>query len=714
MMERSTGSSDSEEETVSKPKEEGAPKLPEGKSEGEFLLEQAAKSGGSPKRKAEKAAEFKLGPQGTKFDSLTNSVDNFAETWNKIKGSFSGLVIKDANEQDVDLAGNLHKHVDNIIGQAQRHLETAAQKEMRGYQARTESISSQLASRSPINVARRVFPNRSGRSSEFDDLTRFAPLSLQPGEETPPSEQESLNFLEKYANNDFVQKAKDFDALSPADHANHARNLLASLTVAIPKIANEIHSTPDLKAQMVKSGKIGVTGDQARKLLNPSLLDVHNKTEDYAPEDISPVSERAKTVHDAFGLNHHLTRLTALANSEETQRSTEQRFGMIKNAYLKKYGNLLSKRKNLRSDLTQLVSTNAQPGYKFDKDGTEVATSTSIPTVAAAVKAGNGGWGRDHFHRTFAGASADTIDNMYNANLEASGKNRVSVWNGLTAKEWELKGQAEHLGARATSLSELSGDHPLASKWNALINQASGMNTSEEAIRRGHNLLDRIRTSMQKNNVAPLESKTTVRPRSETDPIPTLSEFIGLARPSRPIVQSESFLRTGEHEAEVDPTMGGLKGADEPMTMGHAFGYTGFPAGSRVTSETITSPSASGFNIPSDKAVSDFVAGKRERRRQALTDAADRAKRFTDEKFVSSMDPWLTGGVKPISIEDVTPTDTKTPEVLGRAEVTGRKKRAAVTTPVTKEEPATSAPDGINSAERAAALFDPGSRPRGR
>lgn len=734
MMERNTGSSE-EEERVAKPKEEAAPKLPEGKSEGEFLLEQAAKSGGAPKKRAEKAAEFKLGPLGEQHDSLVNSVDRYAKAWNKIKSSFSGLVVKDENEQDVDAAGHLHKHVDNIISQAQRHLETAAQKEMRGYVARNESPSERMRTASPINVARQVFPNRSGQTKEFDDLTRFAPLSTGPGEDLPPSEHESLKFLETYANNDFVQKSIDADAMSPADHVNHARNLLASLTVAIPQLADTIHSDEKLKAQMAKSGKVGFTGEQARKLLNPSLVDVHNKTEEYTAQSGSPVAERAKTVHDAFGLDHHLKRLTALANSEETQRSNEQRISIIHNAYYRKYGALLAKRKGLRPDHSQEVVLSALPGHKFEPAGrafpnqyTQVPARTIGPSVFKATEDGTV-YSRERFREAFSGASEDTVNRLYTASL--NGRDA----NGVSKDELELQAKREHLVTRGNSLAELAGSHPKAATWQGLINSAyktAGVNpkdaafvvdskgttqSAHSAIDNAHSLLDRIQTSMQKHGLAPLNTATIIRPRSETDPIPTLSEYARLAKMGSPIRQSESFLKTGEHEPEVDPTMGGLKDADAPMTLKNPFGYTGSPAGSRVTAEVVTSPSASGFNVPSDKAVSDFAAGKRERRRRALTEAAERASKASDRMF----DPWLTGGVKPISMNDVLPTDAttpRTPEVLGRNEVVKQRKKksaapAAENTPASSAPPS-AAPDGQSSEERAASLFNPGTRPRGR
>lgn len=744
MMERNTEKT--EEEPVAKTTE-GAPKLPEGVSEGEFLQQQAAKSGGSPKRRLEKAAEFKLGPRGDKYGKITDAVSDFGKKWSQVKSSFSGLVIKDENEQDVDLAGDIHKHVDNIISQAQRHIEAAGQKEMRGYQAPSEDISEQLKSSSPVNVARRIFPNRSGSTTEFNDLSKYAPLRLDPGQEAPPAESESLSFLGTYANNSFIKTTHDFAGMTPADHVDHARNLLAGLTVSIPELSKQIHADPMLKAQMAKSGKIGMTPEETRKLLNPSLLKVHEKAEDYMADvnagQQTTTNQPVDKIYGAFGLDHHLKRLSALANSKELQRSTEQRFGIIKNAYQQKYGALLAKRKGT-------ITTTAQPGYEFGKDGKEVQSSTEAPTLERALgPVGSRTYSREALANTFSFASEDTLNKLHNAAL--SGSSDVDAL--------ELQAKQEHLTGRANSLSELATGHPMESRWRGLLDRVSKINTSyvgrsgsvyspDQEITRAHALLDKIKTSMQKNGVAPLESRTVARPRSATDPIPTLSEYAGLAKMGSPVRQSESFLRTGEHEAEVDPTMGGLKGADEPMTMLNAFGYTGNPPGSRVTSETITSPSASGFHVPSDAEVSAFNMKKRETRRAAAASAAARAKATADNR--SPVDPWLYGpGPAAINFSDV----RVEPVEDGNQTVSRRKKTSIPIISSEERGPGntgskwnsvslddlksadegtysansegtklvrgstTSVPgteSGASAEERAASLFNPGSRPRGR
>jgi len=633
-----------EEEATAAPKEE----VPTGFKKLNFLTEQSKTAKGLDKERIEGAIAKITGESGQHFDDMDKGIQNIRAAYGSIKSKMGGLVTKDSQEKDVDLVGDVHLHINNLIDQAARHITAASAKDEPGTRlGGVRSAASILAGK----TGTRVRPSDVATGG-YDTLEKYSPVdSSQRG----PTEAESIEFLNNYTKSSFLKQAEDFESMGAADHVEHARNLLAGVTQAAPQILKQIGTNPKLQIQSKNSGQSLPSPADAKTAMVPALLSFSTHAQKYIDfansnpglstngGDFSPKNG----VMDRFGLNHHLTRLKNLAESVYTQRSHEQRFNIIKNAYQKKYGALLAKR-------SPVTITTAAPGNTF-KGGKEIAASTSVPSLdrAKTDEAGNLAYSREKFYTEYSGASRETVDKLYNASF-----------SGLPeTEELERQAQREHLSTRADSLSKLAGDHPLAPKWNSLISSisrinpsgasfvvgTSGVNSSIDETARGHAILDKVETSMQKNGVVPLATRIVKKSRLGTD-IPSPSEFARLANMGSPVRQSESYLQTGEHEEDVDPTMGGLKGADEPMVMGNAFGYTGNPAGSRVASEVITSPSASGFNVPSDKRLKEFMENKRQSRRASrratLQASIASATPRTDTSY--RYDPFFTGSVAPM------------------------------------------------------------------
>ena len=465
------------------PAEEAAPaaapkeEVPTGFKALDFLTEQSKTAKGPDKERIEGKIAKLTSESGQHFNDMHDAINKIRTAYDAVKNSLGGLVTKDSQERDVDQLGPEHMHIHNLINQAARHITAASEKDEPGTRvAGIRSAASILAGK----TGTRVRPSDVATGG-YDTLEKYSPIDPS---ERAPSEAESIEHLNSYVGNNFLKQAQDFESMGAADHVEHARNLLAGITLAAPKLVSKIKRMGTVTVLAANSGKPLPNPDDVKSMLEPSLLSFAKPAQKYidfaksnpggsASQAFAPNTNRPI---DRFGLNHHLTRLKNLAESEETQRSHEQRINIITNAY--------------KSHLQRL----------------------------AAAKKGAG--------------------------------------------------------------STISFD-----------------------------------------------------------------DYKELAKIGSPVRQSESYLQTGEHEEDVDPTMGGLKGADEPMRLRNTFGYTGRPAGSRVTTEVVTSASSSGFNVPSDRAVEKLI--ERRSRRATLQASIDEASR-AGSRNTYRYDPFFTGSVAPL------------------------------------------------------------------
>jgi hypothetical protein len=634
---------------TTKPAEEQAPaaapkeEVPTGIRALDALTEAAKTARGADKERINQKITFLGGISGKHFEDMRGALDGIRTAYTAVQSKLGGLVTRGADESEYDVAGDLHGHVHNLITQAGRHLTAAAAKDETGAGRRDNSAAQLLK----VKTGTRVRPEDVATGGR-DALDKYAPVDTST---RGPSEAESIDYINSYAKNKFLSKAQDFEAMSPEDHVEHARNILAGITRAVPSLVKQLRLQPKVQLLAKNSGKQLPTPDEAAKTLFPALLSFTTPAQkyiDYAKTRPSAPGEmpdlfglKTKTVHDAFGLDHHLKRLTALRHSEETQRSIQERFGMIKNVYQSKYGDLLAKRAAGRGHVVAVqdpaIDMSGFPIYDMSaiKAGIEKSlTSESSERSAAIVAASETSVrGPNKYKDSTGQLSSQVSAAMREARLEEQ-KAQQAFRHTKTAGEIDrLKG--------------LIGTHKFSDKWNAVLNRAHELNNNSagpNVDNKTHNTLQRqarahaarVSDSMYRNGIA---TKEEVREQSpQGDAIPTLREYAGLAKAGEPVRQSESFLRTGKHEAEVDPTMGGLKEADEPMRMVSPYGYG--PA------EVITSPSASGFHIPSDAEVKGLATTKRASRRAAMQSAVEASSPREDNRY--RYDPFFTGTIAPI------------------------------------------------------------------
>ena len=719
------------------------PKLPKGKTEIEFLGEQAEKAKGSAKAKVAKMLEFKASPSADMHGKLADSIAAFGKKWGKIRKSLSGLVVKDANEQDVDAAGEFNKHVENLIYQAGRHVEAAGQKEARGITG-DSSISEQLATMSGTRVAKENFPTRSGASRQFDDLDRFAPIrdenileamrranakdaTDEEKRNRPPTEEESLDFLGKYANNSYIKAAQNFSSMTSSDHARHARNIIAGLTAAIPRILGQIHQTPDLVAQMKLSGKVGMLPEDARKLLNPSLINVSDKTDDYVAEASKgePNEKPAPTIYDAFGLDHHLKRLINLSKSSSLQQKIGSQLDLVSKVYNQRYSSLLQKyaagRGHVVSAPLEPVRTTtaptADPNAEFDMENAHHRAEVAFKS------AGEGAKELHDFRMKLASiAPLLTPEQRFNApDLLGLDKTNIKyefnedgTYKGSNIDAIKLGSRQGVLADRAASLKAAGASHPLNQRWAPLIDKASKLTSSLGEVDRAHKLLDTVQNSMEKNGVSVRENQEVREKNPST--IPTLDEFAAQARVGQPIIETPLKESGGIADPRVDLTWGGT---EDPSLGRLSTSDPYLPEWFQGKRQAfVVNPSVKGFHIPSEnwkqesinQSQRDAVAAKKEAGRRAELDAAAAAAKKASAlgRSVTSYDPWLVGpGNAALDFSDLRVEKDEETQAPAPKRITSLPSKVispmATVYETTTEVPGTE--PGTTAAERADALF---------
>lgn len=284
-------------------------------------------------RKINKKLEQLQGQSGQHLQDMHDAADGLENAYTSIRGKMGGLVVRDQNESNVDLAGDLHKHIYNVIEHARINLEAAANKELAGN--RSEFNSSQMLDK---KAPRNVHPeDLAGRDDYLGNVPSNSGTSLD----------ESLDYLDKYASNKFVTKTQNFESMSAADHANHARNLLAAAAASAPIAVNSLRNNAEINIALKNSGQSLPTVADVKSSLNPHVLafnDSAQKHIDFLTTSGDAPLSKPKTVYDMFGLDHHLKRLNELAKAGNLQRQDEAQHNRIRGVYQRRYGDLLAKR----------------------------------------------------------------------------------------------------------------------------------------------------------------------------------------------------------------------------------------------------------------------------------------------------------------------------------------------------------------------------------
>lgn len=597
------------------PKEEAKPEEPAAPAQSTEEFLSSLKERGVNDRRINKKLKFLTGDTRPHFDAMADTVADFQAAHDDLKSKMSGLVVTDKDLNQVDLAGDLHKHIGNLLNQAQRHLSAAALKEQEGRRGSSvQNVSNLLARKTGTRIRQEDLAG--GR----DNLERYAPIDAGATGDRPPAEDESIKFLNEYTSNDFLKQAENFEAMGSADHVEHARRLLAGVAQSIPQALEQIHRTPELKAQMANSGKMAPLPAEATRTFNKLMGKFMGPAQSYldyaAANPGKDEPKKGPTIYDAFGLDHHLKALSNLAKSSNIQKLIESQHALIEKVYNQRYGSILAKRAAGRGHVV--------PGTP----GPVNTPADSLDNISETTRAELESSRRDLKNVSYGDKKSPIVpDEIFN---DIKGK----------ADSLEQKAVQENLTNRAASLTSAGATHRLGSKWAASISKATSLG-SQGGVEKAHKLLDAVQTSMEKNGISLAGREETRVQSSQGSSIPTLEEFKKLANVGNPTIENKD----GLVDPNVDITWGGttdIETGRRAVTPG-----PDWMRGKRTTQ--IMNPSSRGFNVPSEQA---WGEARKRSRKAAMEAAAAKSKEINWD----SMRPWsgdpgfFGGGIAPLDL----------------------------------------------------------------
>lgn len=627
------------------------------------VLTDAAKSfkgqRGYASKKIRKKIAYLTGQAAPKFEKMDDIADQFHEAHAALKEQMSGLVTNRINEDgsflSFDAAEDFHKHISNLIELAQRHLQAASLKEERGQ--RTSAIMSADALIKK-RTGTRIRPE--DVAGDSDGIEKLAPVNLDRGETPPPSEAESIRYINDFSNNEYLNQAANVEAMGAVGHVKHAVHLLAGVTKAVQDGLDQIHSNVETKKTMANNGKVAPKGRIAAQpfaqLLDKFLEPAKNYA-DFAEANpgVREGDQVISGVAARFGLENDLKFRNNLAKSGEYQKIIEQQHAKLKNWYNQKYGALIAKRDASRG---RLVSTETQrvelPGatgaIELGKSAEteaeanirgyveELKSRGSYAKIqheynlenpnSAVYRSPNRGWQR----------IGDALKVPIRFNEDGSYKEHgagftvdptgVAQESTVTSiAEDPIKNKVNDILSAADKIKELGASHPLTPRWHSIADRAKsiistyGLNPRlhESAVRQSTALLSKVQDSMDRNGVLP---KTEIR--EKTQGFPSYSEIAEVAN-VRKLPQEAKNSRIDE---EVDPTWGGEL-SDMDIASGKGVAVPQYPSFMRPNPVVITNPSREGFHIPTDIGITN---SRRRRRAAALAEAAESARRSQAEE----------------------------------------------------------------------------------
>jgi hypothetical protein len=591
------------------PKEEAKPEEPAAPAQSTEEFLGSLKERGVNDRRINKKLKFLTGDTRPHFDAMADTVADFQAAHDDLKSKMSGLVVTDKDLTQVDLAGDLHKHIGNLLNQAQRHLSAAALKEQDGRRGSAVQGAPNLLKR---KTATRI--RQEDLAGGRDTLERYAPIDAGATGDRPPAENESIKFLNEYTSNDFLKQSENFEAMGSADHVEHARRLLAGVAQSIPQALEQIHRTPELKAQMANAGKMAPLPGEATRTFNKLMVKFMGPAQSYldyaAANPGKDADKKGPTIYDAFGLDHHLKALSNLAKSSNIQKIIESQHALIEKVYNQRYGSILAKRAAGRG---HAVANTPEP------------VTTSPDNL-------------DNISENTRAELEDSRRYLRNVSIGDTKLPQVSdeEFNSIKAKadSAEQKAVQENLTNRAAALTSAGSTHRLGSKWTGIISKATALG-SQGGLEKAHKLLDSVQTSMEKNGISLAGREETRVQSPQGSSIPTLEEFKKLANVGSPTIENKD----GLVDPNVDITWGGTTDIET--------GRTGVQAGpswmrGRRTTQ-IMNPSSRGFNVPSEQA---WGEARKRSRKAAMESAAAAAQASVDNRY--RYDPFFGGSVAPI------------------------------------------------------------------